>query len=226
MAITGIEKVVGSIEKACDDAGEKTIAGKSLESPDPCLLDVRDGDFDEHVSMQPSAIAYYGVLRKQSARHLEGMKRAYDRWQKRKFQEGRTALEATGSKKPTIAEIESFVLMNNEAEVEKFEEDIESLREQADTMDVWYEAWRQKSFSLREHGQTLSDERRSQPYMYDSDEPGDPAPAPAPAKPRKQLRMENRSEVRKTPFDSHSSIKRIKQKMRDQKALKEKEGDG
>jgi len=170
---TGMEEVADNIESACKAAGASTIAEISLEKPDPRLLDVRDGEFDEHVSMQPSAIAYYGVLKKQAARALEGMKQAYERWKKRKFQEARQLLEATSTKKITIADVESAILIKHEAEIEKWEDDIAHLQEQSDTMDVWYDAWRQKSFSLREHGQTLSDERRTQPYLYTEDSTGD-----------------------------------------------------
>jgi len=170
---TKISDVVEKIETACDEAGKKEIGGVSLENPDPRLLDVRDGDFDEHVAMQPAAIAYFGVLKKESTRQLEAMKRGYDRWQKKKFQEARQALETTSaSKKPTIADVEAFILMNNESQIEKWENDIAFLQEQADTMDVWYEAWRQKSYSLREHGITISDERHTTPHLYGSNDGG------------------------------------------------------
>lgn len=163
-----IEEVAKSIENACYEAGKGKIAGMTLETPDPKLLDVRDGDFDEHVSMQPTAIAYYGVLKKFSSRQLESMKRSYDRWQKKKFQEARQVLESLQKGKITIADIEAHVLMNNEEAIVKWEQDIEKLQERSDDLEVWYDAWRQKSFSLRERGLTLSDERKTTPYLEDT----------------------------------------------------------
>lgn len=163
-------RVAGEINDACDKIGGCDIGGIKLESGDHRLLDVREGDFDEHVSMQPSAIAFFGVLRRQAERHLANKKRAYDRWHKKKYQEAKHSLETKNNgKKVTIADIESFMLINHEPMIEKWEDDIENLQAQYDTFDVWYDSWKQKSFSLREHGQTISDEKKTMPYLYNND---------------------------------------------------------
>ena len=162
--------IVNSINKSCDNLGKNKIFGIPLESGDSKLLDVREGDFDEHVAMQPGAIAFFGVLRRQSERFLYNEKHSYDRWQKKKFQEARMALDSLNTgKKCTISDIESFVIINNEKEIENWEKKIEILQEQYDTFDVWYEAWKQKSYSLKEHGQTMSDERKTMPYLQMED---------------------------------------------------------
>jgi len=169
--ITNMENVTSNITEAIDGVGKTgTIMGIQFEVADPRLLDVRDGDFNEHVSMQPAAIAYYGMLKKVAGRNLEVQKRAYERWSKKTYSQAKAALEAAGNKKPTIADVEAFVLMNNEKMIDKFEKDVQILQEQSDTMDVWYEGWRQKSFSLREYGSVLSDERFTSPHIMANEE--------------------------------------------------------
>jgi len=160
------DRVIGNIEDACDRAGEADITGVRLDVPGPELLDVRNGLFDEHVAMQPAAIAYYGVLKKTAARELQIAQREFEHWKKRKYQEARKGLEAQTTKKVTIGDIEAYMFLQNEAQIREKESAIDKLQSQSDTMDTWYEAWRQKSYALREHGLTLSDERRSQPYIY------------------------------------------------------------
>jgi len=177
---TNLSETVEKVGNACEEAGKSTILGISLENPSPRLLDVRDGSFDEHVAMQPAAIAYFGVLKKEALRQHDSMKHAYERWQKKKFQEARKALEGASQpcqKKATISDIEAFVIINNERKIEEWETNLSYLQEQVDTLDSWYEAWRQKSFSLREHGQTVSDERKTQPYLFGKKEETDGTPA-------------------------------------------------
>ena len=162
---TNLDNVTANITEAVDGVGKQKLTGIQFETADPRLLDVRDGDFNEHVSMQPAAIAYYGMLKKTAARNLEAMKRAFDRWQKKTYAAARNALQAAGTAKPTVNDIEAFVLLNHEASIVKYEQDIDKLQDQSDTLDAWYEAWRQKSYSLREHGELLSDERHTMPYI-------------------------------------------------------------
>jgi hypothetical protein len=165
MMITNVKNVADNIADAVDTIGKKEVGGIQFETADPRLLDIRDGDFNDHVSMQPAAIAYYGMLKKTAVRNLECMKRAYERWQKKSYATAKQALAASGTPKPTVNDIEAFILLNNEAQIEKFEKDIEQLQDQADTLDVWYAAWGQKSYSIREHGELLSDERRTSPSL-------------------------------------------------------------
>jgi hypothetical protein len=162
---TNLDNVSGNITDAVDGIGQQKLVGIQFETADPRLLDVRDGDFNDHVSMQPAAIAYYGMLKKTAARNLEAMKRAYDRWQKKTYANVRQGLINGGTAKPTVNDIEASVLMTHEATLVKYETDIDKLQDQYDTLEAWYEAWRQKSYSLREHADLLSDERHTMPYI-------------------------------------------------------------
>lgn len=151
-----------NINKSCETIGGIEMIGIKLESADAKLLDVRDGDFNEHVAIQPAAIAYYGVLKKQAARQLDEARETYKRWEKRKFHEAKIALEEQKTKKSTIADIEAYVIINWEKEIKEIEGKISELQEQYDTFEVWYDAWKQKSWSLKEYGATLHQENFSQ----------------------------------------------------------------
>ncbi len=148
--------VVENITKACDSLGEVELAGIKLESADPRLLDVSQMDLDRHVSMQPAAVAYYGALLKDAARRLAALKRHFDRWEKRKYAEAKAALAAI---KSTVADVESKYIIDNEAELDKWDKQMDKLQAEYDTLNVWFEAWRQKSFSIREHASITEDER-------------------------------------------------------------------
>ena len=153
--------VLENVAAACDSMGEVDLAGSSLESADPRLLDVTHMDLDRHVAMQPSAMAYYGNLLKDAQRRLGGMKRHMDRWKTKKLAEARVSVMngTTAPSKITAADIEARFIVDNEAEIEKREAQLDKLQMECDTMSVWFEAWRQKSFSIREHANISEDER-------------------------------------------------------------------
>ena len=221
---TQISSVVQNIVDGIDDIGETgMLQGVKLETADPKLLDVRDGSFDDHVAMQPAAIAYFGSLKKTASRHLDNMKSSYERWQKKKYVDAQRILASSMTTKPTKADIEAYIIVNHEPEIEKREKDLETLQEQVDTMDVWYEAWRQKSFSLREAAQTRSDERRTTPFIYgssgdDEDDAEEPASAP-----ESKGSHTTRSPKKKEKFSLNSSIeniRRIREEHQKKKAAK------
>jgi hypothetical protein len=158
--------VVKNIQDACEELGQVDLSGVLLESADPKLLNPAWGDLDEHVSMQPSAIAYYGALLKEAKRALASYEKSYERWQKVKFLEAKAAAAASSTNKVLVAEIEGRYLVDNKEEIEKWESQIGVMQANVDTLDVWYEAWRQKSFSITAHVSVTEDERwNSSPSM-------------------------------------------------------------
>jgi hypothetical protein len=157
MSKTVIERVIG----ACEKLGEVDLAGISLESADPRLLDVTQLDLDRHVAMQPSAVAYYGALVKDAGRRLDAMSRHDNRWRKKKMAEAKVAVmnSTTNPRNVYATDIEARFITDNEEEIEKREKQLEKLQVEYDTLSVWYDAWKQKSFSLREHVSITEDER-------------------------------------------------------------------
>ena len=163
------KSVIELVADSCQEMGEVELAGISLESADPRLLDVSHMDLDRHVAMQPAAMAYYGFLLKDAQRRLASMKRSYDRWEKKKYAEAKISLAAGTGGKATVADIEARFIVDNEAEIETWERRLEKLQFEYDTMNVWFEAWRQKSFSIREHANITEDERWSTSASLGSD---------------------------------------------------------
>jgi hypothetical protein len=150
--------VIQNIQKSCDALGQVDLSGISLDSADPSLLNVSEMQLDQHVAMQPAAIAYYGSLLKEASRRVAAHKRAYERWQKKQYAIAKAAL--TGQK-ATVADVEARYIVDNEQEIERWEAQHEKLQMEYDTLNVWYEAWRQKSFSIREFVGITDDERWS-----------------------------------------------------------------
>jgi hypothetical protein len=165
--------VVEHVADACESMGDVELAGIRLETADPRLLDVTHMDLDRHVAMQPSAMAYYGSLLKDASRRLSALKRAYERWEKKKYAEAKASL-AAGTGKTTVADIEARFIVDNEPEIEKWDKQLDKLQFEYDTMSVWFEAWRQKSFAIREHANITEDERwNSSPSMKEPEKSSD-----------------------------------------------------
>jgi len=151
------EKVADAISNACEACGGMSLLDSKLEDCNPTVLDVRIGSLDDHVSMQPAAIAYFGSLLKDAERKLVNLKHGYDRWQKKKYADAKSALSASGAKS-TVGDIEAKVVADNEADIVKWESDLEEAQRVNDELEVWYEAWRQKSYSMSQHANLVGAE--------------------------------------------------------------------
>jgi len=146
MASPVVEKIIHS----CEMLGGFELGGIKLEDAEPALLNVSEFDLDTHVAMQPAAIAYYGSLKRQALRRLTSQQRQYERWEKKRYADAKASLGA-GTGKSTLADIDARYVIDNDAGIEKWETDIEKAQLEFDTLDVWFEAWRQKGFSIREY---------------------------------------------------------------------------
>jgi hypothetical protein len=153
--------VLQNITDTCDGLGDITLSGIRLEDAESNLLDVSTGALDQHVAMQPAAMAYYLMLKKAAKRRMDNAKSAYDRWEKRHYALARAAVESGTTAKSSIKveDVKARFIVDNEPEIEKWEKRMDSVRAEYDTLDVWCEAWKQKSFSLREFVEIDADER-------------------------------------------------------------------
>lgn len=160
-------RVQDNIIRSCRALGKRELVGIPLEEADPAFLDVRELDFDDHVAMQPSAIAYFGMMKKEAQRMFAAIQRRHDRWRKRKFSETKIVVknESDSKRAPTIQDIEARLETDNEEEIQEQDKELGQAQERLDAVDVWYEALRQKSFSIREHASVLSDEFLSSPSI-------------------------------------------------------------
>lgn len=153
--------VIKNIIATCERLGEVSLGGIKLESADPALLDVTKFTIDQHVAMQPSAIAYFGFLKKVTARKLANVESDFDHWTKRKFAEARASVESGTSSKTSVKveDIKGRHATDNEAKIKEWEEKIDKAQEAYDALDAWFEAFKQKSFSIRETVSIEEDER-------------------------------------------------------------------
>jgi hypothetical protein len=158
------DEVANAISEACEKCGEMSLLETKLEDCNPVVLDVRVGMLDDHVSIQPAAIAFFGSLLKDAERTLVRLKHEYERWGKKKYAEAKAALAGSGAK-TTVGDIEAKVVEDNEVEIVKYEGEIAEAQRVYDELDVWYEAWRQKSYSMTQHANLLSDEMNSASSM-------------------------------------------------------------
>jgi len=153
--------VVKNIADTCSKLGDVELAGIKLENAGASLLDVSFATLDRHVAMQPAAVAYYGALKKDAARRLAALGKAYDHWQKKKYAESKVAVETGTANKSSIKveDVKARFIVDNETEIIKWEAQIEKVQFEYDTLDVWFEAWKQKSFSIREMAGIDEEER-------------------------------------------------------------------
>ncbi len=159
------EDVAKKVFVACSDCGSMTLLDTRLEDCNPQTLDVRIGSLDDHVSMQPAAIAYFGSLLKDAGRTLVNLKHGYDRWNKQKYAAAKKASLSSSGGKATVADIEAKVVADNEPVIIMWEKRIEDAERVRDDLDVWYEAWRQKSYSMTQHANLIGDELRTTSHL-------------------------------------------------------------
>jgi len=196
-----MSEVMKNIAETCGKLGDVQLSGVKLESANSALLDVTQFSLDQHVAMQPAAIAYYGSLKKEAARKLAALERSYDRWQKKKYAEARVAVESGTSVKSGIKveDVKARFIVDNELEINKWDSQIDKAQFEYDTIDVWYEAWKQKSFSIRETVAIDEDERHSSPSIRggDFDRSGNSPPAIKEGKIREIIRKRREAQERK-----------------------------
>ena len=153
------KEVCRSIEQACQVAGALELNGVKLEEPTPAILDIREFDFDVHVAMQPAGTAYYNSLRREAARRLDALKKEFDIWRKKKMLAAKRALTAKRTaSKPTKDDIEIRYTVDNEADIIKWNGRLQQRQKTLDDIESWCEAWKQKSFGMRDFSESHADE--------------------------------------------------------------------
>jgi hypothetical protein len=152
-----------NVKVTIDGMGQVELSGIKLESADPRLLDVGSLDLNRHVAMQPSAIAFFGAMKKEASRRLDMLKRGKDRWEKKQWALAKAAVLSgtTAQWKPTLADIEARFITDNEPQIEIWDTKLDKAQEEVDTLDAWYEGWRQKSFALQQSVSIEEDELRT-----------------------------------------------------------------
>ena len=151
------KQIYENVVKCCEDIGKFNILGIPIESASPRFLDVTEENLNEHVRMQPGLIAFFGTKKKEAERNYYYKKQAFEAWKKIKYNEVKGGMDKA---KPTVNEIESQIMIDTADEYEKWVNELQEAQEMLDTFEIFYEAIKQKSFSIREFALLASDEWR------------------------------------------------------------------
>ena len=156
------QELAKKISESLMTHGDMPISEIPIESADPSLLDIRYGDFNEHVAIQPSALAYFQVLHKTAERNLKKAKESFKKWKDNAWIDAKKRAKGLG--KSTVQDIETQLYIDNKAEIEKYEQKIDEAQFQVDTFGVYSEAWKQKGFVLLAKARMMQEE-----HYYQSD---------------------------------------------------------
>lgn len=148
-----VVQIASNAARSCDALGEIELSGIKLESCDPELLNLLSDRFtlDQHVAMQPTAVAFYGMMKKIAARRLAALEREWDRWEKKEMAKARAVVDSLSNKEAKLETVKGRFQVDNENEINRFEARFQELQAQSDTLDMLFEAWKAKGFAIREH---------------------------------------------------------------------------
>jgi len=139
------EKKKVNIEENIFKAGSFKLKNVTFEEVDMEMLVLDIEHLEDHIRMQPAAIAYYGALYKEACRRYDDVKKSWEyRWKELYSNAG---AGYTG-KKPTINDIEAKANADNETEVKEWQEKLLDLKKRVDMLEVFWEGWKQKSFAI------------------------------------------------------------------------------
>lgn len=165
----GPEEQIDDIHKSFESIWEVLRGIPVCEVPlhmcDPKQLDVREGDFDEHVALQPAAMSYFVSLKQAAEMQLDRTKGAYDRWRKRTWLTVKRSLEQEKAGKVTLDEIEATLHRDYEKQIDEWQDRIAECQRKYASVASWFEGWRQKSFSIREHANAVPSEMCASPHI-------------------------------------------------------------
>ena len=127
------------------------VCGFKLEDFDHNALIITEENFQEHLQKQSAGTAYYGTLYKSLKQELN--KLSNDRAKKLSECTDRAMLvlqkqSSKSTARPTIREAETMALMANSKIFEEYDKKIYEIEEQCNFVEQYYEAWKQKSFTL------------------------------------------------------------------------------
>jgi hypothetical protein len=124
-----------------------TIAGFNFDTPNMDMLVVTEDTFEEHLAKQPAALAYYGVLYKDTKRAYEDLERKNNIRRSEMYGVCSSTLNKTAAKS-TVKDIDALIQSKYTAELEKMAQELSELKAAVDCLEVYYASWQQKSYTL------------------------------------------------------------------------------
>lgn len=138
-----MNKYEGALEKAHNIEFEAF----RFDDPDYRALIVTEENFLDHLRVQAAGLAYYSALAKQAEREYNELEERY----KARYNEMYSTCSAVNQKtgqKNTMKDVDSFIRVQYESEVEKWLSALKEAREKMDATAAYYEGWKQKGFVL------------------------------------------------------------------------------
>ncbi len=135
-------------EKAFDSAHDFTFDKFKFDEPDYRMLIVQDEDeYLEHLRVQGAGLAYYTALYRQAERDYDEFERKLKFRLNEMYRECSEILAKKGAKN-TVKDVESYIQISHEKELEDLYTRLDELRAQRDYTYAFLEGWKQKSYRL------------------------------------------------------------------------------
>tara|TARA_R110000824_G_scaffold251311_2_gene439988 strand:- start:704 stop:1267 length:564 start_codon:yes stop_codon:yes gene_type:complete len=157
-----MNKIIENLKTSYRSLANFELSDIKLQEANSRLLDLSDLDLDQHIAMHSPAIAYYGSLYKQAARNLRKLKHEYEKWEKKAYHRARANFKIDNpSHKPTLDDIRSQIVVDNEGEMGEFDDRIDQAQFYVDLLEIWFEAWKTKGFYIKLYAGVMDEEKFS-----------------------------------------------------------------
>lgn len=140
--------MISKFEDAFNNAHEFKFDKFQFDEPDYQMLIIQDeDDYLEHLRVQGAGLAYYTALAKQAERNYDEFERKFKFRYNEMYSDCSNRLLKEG-KKNNVRDIESYVQVKYEGELNKMYERLDELKAQRDYICAFLEGWKQKSYQL------------------------------------------------------------------------------
>jgi len=132
-------------------AGDAKFGGVTLKDADASLIkELNDQTLPDHWAIQASSVAYYGQLKNKIARQMEKAERDIKLERLRfKAEALKAAKETYMLSRPSKEDIDLIMILEDLGKINELEETLAYWKAASEDIDVWLDAWKQKSFSMR-----------------------------------------------------------------------------
>lgn len=141
-------------ERTFEADGRFKLNGTTFEEATMDMLVLNSDNLEEHLMMQPAAIAYYGHMYKTAEQNYEDLKQVFElRWKEMYAECARTL--SNNAKKTTINDVESLIHSTYKTEIEELNGRIRTAKRILDMTSQYYDAWKQKGFMIKSYADLI-----------------------------------------------------------------------
>lgn len=118
-----------------------------FDEPDYGALMVTEENYLEHLKVQAAGLAYYGTLAKSAEREYDELEKRYKYRYNEMYSECSDVLMRAGKNK-NAKDVDSLIRCKFESELQRWDGELATARENRDGAMAYYEAWKAKGFAL------------------------------------------------------------------------------